>query len=743
MTKRLLFCLTVILLCLQSLAQDKKEVLHIPRVTRAPKLADFLNGTPREAEAVVTDFIQMDPVDGAPVSQKTTAYLSYDDKNLYVGWICKDDPSKIRARIARRKDIMNDDRVTINIDTFHDRKHAFWFDTNPYGVQMEGRGTDGQPDDLNFETLWYTDGQLTEDGYVVLQTIPFRSLRFPSADVQKWAIALGRYIGRNNEFAWWPHITRDLSPQWVGQFADVEMTEKVSPGRNMQFIPYGLLSNGRFLDPATGFRKETEYRGGLDSKVVFKDALTLDVTVNPDFSQIESDEPRVTVNQRYEVTYPEKRPFFMENAQLFNTPEQLFFSRRITDPQFGTRLTGTVGRWMVGFLVADDRALGKALSEEDTYYNERAIDAVFRVEREFGKQSHIGAFVTSRDFGSSFNRVASLDARIGLPNNWIFSAQVSRSTDRQIDGTTLSGPAYYAKISTEKQHYSLSSTFTDRSPGFRAALGYIPRVDIREHKNYASYRWRPKQGFIVDFGPSVSQGVNWNRAGRVQDWWVNPEFDIELKRGSYIGVNYQRSFELFQNLEFRKHWTDVWGSSEIFKWLGFNADFGRGKGVNYYPAAGLLPFLGDATSGSLGFTLRPQPRLKLSQSYIYSRLAAEEASVPSSVSSSRTLFNNHIIRSKMNYQFSRELSLRAIVDYNAVLPNPTLVDIDNSAKRIGTDLLLTYLLHPGTAVYVGYNNTFENVNYSLLESPAYRYTNTPGTMTGRQFFVKVSYLFRY
>ena len=358
-----LSCWMLPLMCCAALAQTAPETLKIPRAIRTPKLEDLVNGTPEGL--AVSDFRQFMPGDGIPASQPTTAYLSYDSRNLYVGWICKDDPAKVRARIARRKDIESDDRVTINIDTFHDHKRAYWFDVNPYAIQFDGITTDGQGDDRSWEPLWYTEAQFTRDGYVVLETIPFRSLRFPNAPKQTWGVMLGRFIYRNNEFSMWPSISRRRSPQFVGQFADMEIPEDISPGRNLQFIPYGLFSNGRFLDPAKGFKTQTEARGGLDARTVLKDAFTLDLALNPDFSQVESDEPQVTVNQRYEVFFPEKRPFFMEKASLFNTPEQLFFSRRIVDPEFGARLTGTVGRWSLGFLAADDRAPGKVVSEND------------------------------------------------------------------------------------------------------------------------------------------------------------------------------------------------------------------------------------------------------------------------------------------------------------------------------------------------------------------------------------------
>jgi len=354
------------------------EPLRIPRVSRAPKLADFLNGTAREAEAVVNTFWQFDPHDGEPISLPTTAYLSYDKTNLYVGWICKDDPKKIYARVAPRKQIDLDDRVTINIDTFQDHKHAYWFDVNPYGVQYDGRTTDGIGDDPSWEGLWYSEGRITADGYVVLETIPFRSIRFPKASKQIWYICLARAIQRNNEFSVWPFVSHQKLPQFVGQFAPIEIDEDISPGRNVQLIPYGIVSKDNYLDPALGRQHETEHTGGLDAKVVLRDALTLDVALNPDFSEIGTDDPKVQVNQRFEVTFPERRPFFLENASIFVMPEQLFFSRRIVNPQYGLKLTGAVGRWGMGVLASDDRAPGQVLAQGQTGHGDRAVDGVFR-----------------------------------------------------------------------------------------------------------------------------------------------------------------------------------------------------------------------------------------------------------------------------------------------------------------------------------------------------------------------------
>ena len=282
--------------------------ITVPRVTRAPKLVDFLNGTPREAEVKVTDFRQQDPDDGKPVTTPTEAYLSYDQKNLYVAFIIKDDPKLIRARPAKRKQILSDDRITICIDTMHDHRHAFWFDVNPYGVQLDGVTTDGIGDDLTWEGLWYSDARITADGYVVLASIPFRTLRFSDAAKQQWGFAFGRWTQRNNEIAWWPYITRRKRPRFVGQFGHLNGLENISPGRNVQITPYAMASGSHYLDQPAGLTPSLQtdaiFRGGVDAKVVIKDSLVLDMTVNPDFSQVESDEPQVTVNQRYQVFFP-------------------------------------------------------------------------------------------------------------------------------------------------------------------------------------------------------------------------------------------------------------------------------------------------------------------------------------------------------------------------------------------------------------------------------------------------------
>ncbi len=723
---------------------EETPTITIPRVTRAPKLSDFLDGTPREAEAKVTDFRQMDPGDGDPVSQPTTAFLSYDARNLYVAFIARDDPKLIRARIAKRKQILSDDRITINIDTFHDHLHAYWFDVNPYAIQFDGITTDGYGDDFSWEGLWYTEAKITEDGYVVLITIPFKTLRFSDAPKQQWGVLLGRFIQRNNEFSMWPHVTRRKLPQFVAQFGNMEGLENISPGRNMQFIPYGLLSGSRYLDRPAGGAPEIstkpDFRGGLDSKIVLKDALTLDLTLNPDFSQVESDEPQVTVNQRFEVFFPERRPFFMENASYFNTPQNLFFSRRIIDPEYGVRLTGKLGRWGIGVLAADDRAPGKRVDSADPLYGSRSANAVLSLQRDFFKDSHVRLFATDRELSSGYNRLVSLDTRLNLTHNFFFTGQAVTTRTKPLSGAAYSGNSYYAQIRRSDRKVQYYSSYTDRSPGFRADLGFIPRTDIREYKTRLGYRWWPEKSKLVSFGPAIIVLANSNRLGQTQDWDVALEWSTELTRLTNFTYTRSQSFELYKGQGFRKATNFLIFGTEWFKWLAVNASYTHGAGVNYYPVAGGRPFLGNLRNGGLELTVRPTPRLRIDEKYIYSLLRTRSGGqfAPEVTS----VYNNHIVRSKVNYQFTRELSLRAIVDYNGVLPNASLVNLERT-KRVGYDILATYLLHPGTAVYVGFTDIYENLALNPALPPYLTLTGPPNFNTGRQFFVKLSYLLRF
>jgi hypothetical protein len=471
---------------------------------------------------------------------------------------------------------------------------------------------------------------------------------------------------------------------------------------------------------------------GLDGKIILKDAFTLDLALNPDFSQIESDEPQVTINQRFEVFFPERRPFFIDNATYFETPIQLVFSRRIADPQFGARVTGKSGGWALGALAIDDRAPGRRLGPGDPAFGDRAAVGIVRAQRDFGEQSSVGVLATSRDFGGTFSRVASADGRWKLNDNWIAQGQVAVSQTREDAAGADSGGAVTASVSREARGFSYVGSYLDISPRFRAPLGFVRRVDTRQIEQMFEYNWRPEGKRILRYGPELSVLANWNYAGRLQDWEINPEFDVELTRQTFFFFGHEQSFELFEGVEFRKHATDVGIHSEWFSWLGGDVGYAWGTEINFFPGEGTLPFLASGREAELSLTIRPGSQLRVQQSYLYSGLSTRDTGA--------TIFTNHILRSRVTYQFTRTLSMRAIVDYETVRPTPGLVDLDDE-KQLTGDVLFTWLLNPGTAVYVGYTDRYERFDpfdpgFGPRRAARLR-------STGRQVFVKASYLLRF
>src|SRR5438874_5987851 len=366
---RILLCSSLMLVFTSVIFGDDASALRssdrsvtIPMMTQPPTLEDYvtMEPSPRMAGkmARIEGFRQWIPHDGEPASQRTVAYLGYDSKNFYAVFTCFDkEPGKIRAHLGHRDDIWDDDFVDLWIDSFHDHRRAYEFVVNPLGLQGDGLATDSN-EDFSFDTVWNSRGQITSEGWVAWFAIPFKSLRFTSAPVQTWGITLQREIHRSNEKSFWPYTTK-RQEGIISQNGSLAGIRDISPGRNIQFIPYGLFRSFRGLDlrdsAAPRFDSRTaKFDGGLDSKFIIKDSLVLDTTIEPDFSQIESDDPQVTVSQRFEVFFPVKRPFFQENSNYFDTPINLFFTRRIVHPQFGTRLTGKIGKYSIGTLVADD-----------------------------------------------------------------------------------------------------------------------------------------------------------------------------------------------------------------------------------------------------------------------------------------------------------------------------------------------------------------------------------------------------
>ncbi|MEW6130357.1 MAG: DUF5916 domain-containing protein [Acidobacteriota bacterium] len=734
------------------------KTITIPRLSGKPTIENFLGMKPHNGSSPemvkVEGFTQRQPKDGDPASQKTDAYLGYDDKNLYIVMVCFDsEPDKLRARMTRREGAFGDDFVEITLDTFHDRLHGFVFWSNPVGVQADGLwnenrapGPDDGPD-FSFDTVWDSEAQITEDGYVVYMAIPFKSLRFSPNDEQTWGITLLRHIPRANEWSYWPHVSSRVQGR-LNQAGVVQGLANISPGRNIQLIPYAALRSFRALDTRDFNNpqfasKRAEFDGGLDAKFVLKDSLVLDLTFNPDFSQVESDEPQATVNQRFEVFFPEKRPFFLENSGFFQTPINLLFTRRIADPQFGARLTGKLGKYNIGALIADDESPGKAVANGDPLEDKRALFTVARVSRDILNQSSIGAIYTDREFENSFNRVGGIDARFKLNSQWVTSMQAVASSTRFLDGTKMNGTAYYANLDFTSRKVGYFASYQDFSKGYRTQTGFFQRPDIRETTNFFRYTFRPEGKRLISWGPNAIAIHSWDHDGTKLNESYIQELNFEFARQTFAQVFYATESEVLRPRDFpgltratNYHRTNQGFqiNSSYFSEVSINTEWRFGQRLNFVPAAGELPEIENRTTGFFGLTVRPATRLKIDNTYIFERLARRD--------SGAGIFNNHIYRSKWNWQFNRALSLRLIFQYDTVLANPELTSLQTT-KNFNADFLVTWLPHPGTALYIGYNSNLQNLDPALrvndfgILRPRDRFIND-----GRQLFVKFSYLFR-
>ncbi len=734
------------------LAGPRPELV-IPRVDRPPTLEDFLEMRPnREVDgrlAKVTNFIQREPSDGEPATQRTEVYLGYDDKNLYIIFLAFDsEPGKVRARLARRESVFSDDIVEVMLDTFADRRRAFAFVANPLGVQWDALWAEGQGFDDSFDTLWHSRGRRTDQGFVVWMAIPFKSLRFSSAPNQTWGLIFLREIPRNNEQAFWPRVSSRIEGR-LSQAATLRGLESISPGRNMQFIPFGVFRSFRALDTRDPnlprfVRDRADPDAGLDAKFVFKDSLVLDVALNPDFSQVESDNPQVTVNQRFEVFFPEKRPFFLENANFFQTPINLLFTRRIADPQFGVRLTGKTGPYAIGALLMDDESPGKSVPVGDPLHGQRALFAIARVSRDIFQQSNLGAIYTSREFEGSYNRVGGADSRLRLNNHWVANFQGVGSWTRELDGSRLNGTAFDAEVRRSGRQFSYSLEYNDRSPDFRTASGFLRRPDIRRIGQNLGYFFRPEGKRLISWGPGLFFGRVYDHQGTRLDWGLSPSFQWEFVGQSNFRIFYNAARErlrpqdfsgLTQNRDFSLPGYGFTFSSSYFSRVSVSGFAGTGKGINFTPPAGREPFLVNTRDATFTLTLRPLTPLRIENSYLFSRLRDRDTGA--------SIFNNNILRSRWNWQFSRELSVRFILQYDATLTNPDLTALETT-KNINADILFTYLVNPWTALFVGYNGNAQNLDVvptatgAQIVRPRRRFIND-----AKQFFVKFSYLLRF
>ena len=468
---------------------------------------------------------------------------------------------------------------------------------------------------------------------------------------------------------------------------------------------------------------------GMDAKFVIHDHFVLDVMANPDFSQVESEDPQITVNQRFEVYFPEKRPFFLENEDFFRTPIDLFFTRNIQDPSAGIRLTGKEGPYSVGLMASDDRAPGLAIPNYcpsfsldcvDNLYGIRSYFTVARVSRDIFKQSSVGAIYSDWECPSTgeFNRVGGADTRLKFKDNWTLEGQAVTSSSNLLglnpsinlfstceanlfpfssgnvgNGNYYAGPADRVDLRRTGLHFTYNGSYQDVSPGFVTVPGFVNRVDIRESVQHTGYFFRPKQGWITAWGPGFYNRYTFDHEGTRLDTDYEPYFTIAARGQTVVQiVPYEETRErlrpqdfafiglpgVTEDQDYHEHRSGAKFQTSYFPKMTAGASYYWGDGANFVPAATGAPqaLLSRLNTGSATLTFRPMKPLKIENTYLFERLRATEneylfalsqvaASTTPGVAIGKGIFNNHIVRSKWNWQFTPQLSLRVILQYNS------------------------------------------------------------------------------
>ncbi|CAA9397370.1 MAG: CBM9 [uncultured Pyrinomonadaceae bacterium] len=439
----------------------KDAPARIPRLETPPVIDGQLNDAVWKNAAVFGEFFQTNPGDNVKPTHPTETMIGYDAKNLYIAFRVIQDRDKVRATVARRDNIFNDDYVLLYLDTFNDQRQAYVVFFNPLGIQADGTYTEGRGEDYSVDLLMESKGVLTDDGFTIEAAIPFKSLRYEAGKNKQWGIHIFRRVKyNNNEYNSWMPNNRSISGS-LNQAGHITGLEDISTTRQLEINPSFTVSEaGRrtrfsFNDDPAGRYVNDRIRGefGMTAKFSLTPTITLDFAYNPDFAQVEADAPVTSANQRFPIFFSEKRPFFLERIDIFNTRMNVVNTRAIVDPDIALKLTGRRGKNTFGVLYASDNAPGNySLDEREGLSNcqqrritnpsllcngiERFVDrnadiGIIRLKRDVGRQHSLGFFATTYNFTERHNNTAGFDGRFRLSPKIVTEFQVLGTHSRR------------------------------------------------------------------------------------------------------------------------------------------------------------------------------------------------------------------------------------------------------------------------------------------------------------------------
>jgi hypothetical protein len=677
------------------------------------------------------------PGDNTPAPVATECLVAYDRRNLYVAFRCLDpEPGKIRAHLMDR-DLMDtfvqDDYVSIWLDTFNDERRAFEFRVNPFGVQADAVFSEQDGfEDFSWDAIWSSAGRVDASGYCVEMAIPFHQLRFkPAPGKRTWGFSAERSWPRNDRHRMESH-PRDRSGNCLLCLLNkVSGLEGISPGNNVELAPTltAQRSDGRDDFPTGALAAgKVQVEPGLTAKWGVTPNLILNAAVNPDFSQIEADAAQLSVNTRYALYYAEKRPFFLEGADFFLTPFEAVFTRTVADPVWGAKVTGKVGRGALGFFVAQDRVNNLIIpsnqGSEAASLDEGVFSGVFRYRQDIGTSSTLGFLYAGRAGGGYYNHVGGVDGFFRLGKNDQLRFQYLHSQTRYgetaaagfgLRSDPFGGGALYAEYVHQTRDWFVFAGYTDKGADFRADSGFVNRVDTRMLDAQVQYfLWGKAGGWF-------NQIFFWVRGYRISDH----QGTMTDSRAA-LGISYQGPLQSTATLIARANReyyagtlynTDDFYAEAFLKpvnGLSLGAYVDPANAVDYANERPARRFqLGPYLEASLG------RHLNLNLNYTLERLSSD----------GRRTYTANLLQAKLVYNFDVRAFARAIVQYRGVDRDPARysVPVDSRTSGLFAQLLFSYKLNARTVLFLGYAG-------QLLGSQ-----DIDLTLADRTFFLKIGY----
>ena len=663
-----------------------------------------------------TGFKTWRPDFGKDLPEETAVYYAYDRENLYFAFRCRDrEPARIKASVAARDNINPDDWVCLNLDTFNDQQSLYAFYVNPLGIQADSK-FEGNQEDFTIDVVWFSAGRIDAEGYTIEVRIPFKSIRYRHRDPVEMGVVCERNISRLSTSGTFPPLDPRRGYDFLTQTRPLRFTD-IKHYTLLEMLPAFTHGKASLIDQGALAAQKGESDLSLTAKYGLTSQLVLDGTVNPDFSQVESDAGQVDFNLRYALFYPEKRPFFLEGREKFtlaatepgNPLESAVHTRTIIDPLLGFKLNGKVGPRDT---IATIYALDKLPSESAEDY---AHIGIARYKHALSGDSYIGGIWTGRFEGSRYNVVAGMDGNIRLSPSSFFAYQalgsMTKTPDESADvkGQALNLLYYYA---TRNRLFEV--TFQDLGKDFMTETGYLTRNGLTRLKVGYLPMIYPKSRTFLRIDPifhTINIRDKFSGLFETQD-----TFDLRLilPRNTTLIAGAGYLTEIFLGQRFGRSRVRVVGSSQIAKQLLLETRYVYGQKIRYLES----PFQGRGSDAEFSVTYLPLDKLNFGLAFAYSNFFRS--------SDGTKEYDYAIIRSQNTYQVNKYLFFRAIVEYNSFY------------KNLMTDLLASFTYIPGTVIHLGYGSLYEKIAWEDgAYVPSDRFLETK-----RSFFFKVSYLWR-